>query len=352
MSAPGATQPRGALLVGSVPLDDTEQVLRVAARELGDHLARIPDGETGERAGWVAWQGQNFKLRGLRVVAPAPGQYPPTPRFAPVSDAVDLAGLQFGSLGFAQAALDGWRVFEALHNDGVIAPGTRFQVSLPTPLAPVAMFVVDEHRAALAPAYEAAMRRELARIVSAIPAQRLAIQWDICIEVWIWERWLTSPWDDVEEGLVAAVARAGSWVPAGAQLGHHYCYGDFRHEHFNQPRDAAVMVAMANRMVAATPRRVDWVHLPVPIERTDDAFYAPLARLRLEAGTDLHLGLIHSRDGVPGARLRVARALAHVPAFGVACECGMGRRPAGRGGDEAGIVGLLRTHAAVAAPIR
>ena len=39
----------GAHLVGSVPLASSEDVFRLAARLLGSHLKRIPDGESGER---------------------------------------------------------------------------------------------------------------------------------------------------------------------------------------------------------------------------------------------------------------------------------------------------------------
>jgi hypothetical protein len=71
-------QPSGSLLVGSIPLSDAEDVFRTAADRLGSHLKRMPDGETGDRAGWVAWQGPNFKLPQLELVKPMPGQYPPT----------------------------------------------------------------------------------------------------------------------------------------------------------------------------------------------------------------------------------------------------------------------------------
>ena len=43
-------------LLGSVPLADTETVLRAVCAELGPHLRRIPDGETGERLQWVEFQ--------------------------------------------------------------------------------------------------------------------------------------------------------------------------------------------------------------------------------------------------------------------------------------------------------
>ena len=46
----------GAHLIGSVPLPDTETVFRSVARELGPYLARIPDGETGNRGRWIWWQ--------------------------------------------------------------------------------------------------------------------------------------------------------------------------------------------------------------------------------------------------------------------------------------------------------
>ena len=46
----------GAHLIGSVPLPDAETVFRSVARELGPYLARIPDGETGNRGRWIWWQ--------------------------------------------------------------------------------------------------------------------------------------------------------------------------------------------------------------------------------------------------------------------------------------------------------
>ena len=47
---------RGALLVGSVPLQNSEAVFAFASENLGDHLTRIPDGETGVRINWTQWQ--------------------------------------------------------------------------------------------------------------------------------------------------------------------------------------------------------------------------------------------------------------------------------------------------------
>ena len=80
-------------------------------------------------------------------------------------------------------------------------------------------------------------------------------------------------------------------------------------------------------MAVALHRKLDFVHMPVPIERDDDAYYQPLAGLRVGADTELYLGLVHDKDGIEGTRKRIAVAKRHVAHFGIASECGFGRRP-------------------------
>ena len=58
---------------------------------------------------------------------------------------------------------------------------------------------------------------------------------------------------------------------------------------------ASAMVWLANALFDKVKRPIDWVHMPVPVERDDDAYYAPLAQLRLPATTRLYLGLIHQQ---------------------------------------------------------
>jgi hypothetical protein len=135
-------------------------------------------------------------------------------------------------------------------------------------------------------------------------------------------------------------------------MGYHLCYGDYQHEHLAQPDDCRACVDIVNAAADAVERRIDWVHIPVPIEREDDAFFAPLDDLRLPKGTELYLGLIHFRDGADGARRRIETGLRHASEFGVATECGMGRRPPERGGEEDSLRQLLRIHAETAAAVR
>jgi hypothetical protein len=87
------------------------------------------------------------------------------------------------------------------------------------------------------------------------------------------------------------------------------------------------MVEMSNRLVAAINRPITWIHMPVPRNRDDDAYYAPLKNLKLKAGTEFYLGLIHLTDGIEGTKRRIATAKRFVTNFGVATECGLGRRP-------------------------
>ena len=47
------TQNGVAHLVGSVPLSDAETVFRTVAGTIGDNVQSIPDGETGDRIGWI-----------------------------------------------------------------------------------------------------------------------------------------------------------------------------------------------------------------------------------------------------------------------------------------------------------
>jgi hypothetical protein len=82
--------------------------------------------------------------------------------------------------------------------------------------------------------------------------------------------------------------------------------------------------------------------MPVPRERSDEAYYAPLKNLKLKPGTELCLGLVHHTDGVAGTQKRLAAAERHMRDFSIGTECGFGRRPLDT------IPELLRIHAEMA----
>jgi hypothetical protein len=69
------------------------------------------------------------------------------------------------------------------------------------------------------------------------------------------------------------------------------------------------------------------MHLPVPRDRSDDAYFAPLSGLKLHPETRLVLGLVHFTDGVEGTRKRMDAANKVITEYDMGTECGMARRP-------------------------
>ena len=339
-AAAGACGRRGIALVGSIPLADAETVFRTVARSLGGRVRRIPDGETGARSRWNSWTAPSYAASaGLELVEPPPGSYTPWKQARLV---VDPAELVLERLGFADAAIASYATFAALAADGVIDADARFQVCLPSPIAPMTVLIEEGSRAAVEPAHLRQLHAEIGEIVDAVPHERLAIQWDVCQDVGIWEGFYPAYFDDPEDGVIERLAGCAAAIPAGVELGFHLCYGDFGHKHFMNPADLAVCVAMINRLAAASPRAIDWLHVPVPIDRDDESYFAPLGDLRIDPATELYVGLIHHADGVEGARRRIATARRYRERFGLATECGFGRR------DPATVQSLLELHAAVA----
>lgn len=177
-------EPRGCHLVGSINFDDAETTLRVAAEHLGDRLKRIPDGEVGERFHWIVFQADRLgQADGIERVGDTPIPLRMLDmRQVRLADGVRAAELDLPPLGYAEAAIDSFAIFDCLQREGAIAAGIRFQVSLPTPLGVVGSFVRAEDRAEFEPVYEAALARVLDRILAELPHDRLAIQWDAALE--------------------------------------------------------------------------------------------------------------------------------------------------------------------------
>jgi len=173
--------------------------------------------------------------------------------------------------------------------------------------------------------------------VKAISAEDLAIQWDVCQEVLVFEGYFKDRPADYKKQTFDMLGRLGDSVPTDVELGYHLCYGSPADEHLVQPKDAAILVEMLEGIAAATKRRIDFFHIPVPKERTDDAFYAPLRDWKRPAGTELYLGLLHHADEA-GDKARIGVAKKFIDDFGLSAECGWGRTEPGR------LPGLLRSH--------
>ncbi len=331
--------------VGSVPLGDAEQVFRRLSAELGPFVRRLPDGETAERARWIWFQREMLEAHPAMEVDPtaAPlrltqwdGKLLRETRLLRLKPGIDPATVTFDT-GYDRAALHSYAVFKELRAQGAIPDGVRFQVSLPTPMSPGYMYVSPAGRAAFLAAYERSLLAALGRIVEAIPPEDLAIQFDVCQEILVFEDYFPVRPTDYKTEMFATLGRLGDAVPPGVELGFHLCYGSPADEHLVQPRDAAILVEMMNGIGDAVSRRIDYMHIPVPRDRSDDVYFAPLGDWKHTDATWLYLGLIH-HDDEAGDQGRIEAARRVIPRFGIASECGWGRS------DPARLPGLLRSH--------
>ena len=62
------------------------------------------------------------------------------------------------------------------------------------------------------------------------------------------------------------------------------------------------MTDMANRLTRAVKRPIDLIHMPVPRDRSDDAYFAPLKGSGSRPQTQIALGLVHLTGGLDGIR--------------------------------------------------
>jgi hypothetical protein len=361
---PANDSAREVLLVGSVGLADSAEVFRAVGPLLGARMRRMPDGETGARTSWVARL--RFALEnnpafeddpreaaaGGRITHPIEGTRtwkgsaivprgaPPPPRLR-LRSGTKQEDIRVGRLGYPEAAIDSYRIFCALREEGVVPKPVRFQVALPTTAAFLNAHLVYEHHAAVEPIYRERLFSEVDEILSAIPHRDLAIQWDVSTEMGQWEGVRHAHFADVKAGVIERLALHCRRVPREAELGVHLCYGSYGGRHWKEPESTANMVEVHNRLAARLERPIDYLHMPVPVERSDAAYFSPLAGLALGPETKLFLGLVHDSDGVEGTRKRIAAAARYARDFGIATECGFGRRPPQT------IPDLLRVHAEV-----
>jgi SAM-dependent methyltransferase len=334
----------GVLLVGSVPLRSADEVFQTMATELGDRITQLPDGETGPRSDWIVWQYPVLSSRPQFEVCP-PGEQPhrALPRLR-VRDDASVDTLRFDDLGYAQAAVASYDTFARRKRDGQIPAHCRFQVSLPTPLAPIAAFVAPEDQARVEPLYEERMLHELNTIFDAIPHDQLAIQWDTNFEFAMLDGVMPVWFGDARAGIVERLVRLGRAVPPGITLGYHFCHGHEAH-HRDRPYHPQPIVDIGNALALTLGRTLDWLHLPVAGDTVDPLYFETLAQLSLRPETRLYLGLIHPADGEIGARARIVAAERYLHDFGVATDCGWARH----GPQDVGP--LIELHRAMTNPI-
>lgn len=340
-------------LVGSVAMENCDEVFSRVGEELGEHMCRIPDGETGERSRWIYFQREMLAEHPAMEVDPTvpelelkqwdgkPLRSLPLLRFC---EDVDVASIEFPT-GYEEAARDSYDVFKSKRDAGVIPKHARFQVCLPTPTATGYMYVSHKAHDEFHPVYERSLLRALADIVSHIPHEDLAIQIDVCQEVLLFENYFEHRPEDYKIRIFETLARLSAAVPDDVELGFHLCYGSPFDAPLVRPKDMSILVELANGIAAHVGRRIDFIHVPVPQGRTEPEFFEPLRTLKLSPDTRIYLGLVLQGDP-DGDQARMVVAKQFLDDFGVATECGWGRT------DPENVQGLLESHRKAAESLR
>ena len=319
---------------GGVNLPDTETVLRTLAERVPFGVRRLPDGEPGERAGWIGYQVPRLLTTpGLeRVEAPDDDPYAGSAVRLPAG--TDADRIDWPDLGYATEYARSYATFRRLRDEGVIPSGVRFQVEYPTPVA-VGALVDPDGRDRFVRSYGRALIADLDRLLGEVPHDDVAVQWDAAVETVIVDR---QP--DTLAAMAGQLAALLDHVPDAVPAGLHLCYGDAGHVHMVEPESLAPQVALANAIAERTAPA--WVSFTVPQYRDDEAFFAPLAELRTTSTTELYLALVpyHPDRQADGTTDRqVALVDRYLPrAWGICTECGMARA------ERADVPRLLDLH--------
>jgi hypothetical protein len=332
-------------VVGSVPLDGAEDVFGALAGTLGPYLKRLPDGETGPRKLWIGMISDMLDKHPALEVDPDvqpfemklwTGEVHRTLKRLRFRAGIDPKAVKFET-GYGAMAIASYAIFDRLQQSGVIPAEIKFQIAIPSPFAPTYNYISKRHRAAFLDVFTAHLCDEVAKIAKALPNDRIAIQWDILQEILAWENYFTDRDADYMDQIRSTLGRIGNAVPQPIELGYHLCYGSPKDQHLVQPKDTAIMAELIRETFKAVNRPIEFFHMPVPKERSDAAFFKPLAELALPADTELHLGLVHLNDDA-GNKARLATAQQFAKVTGISTECGWGR------GDPERVRALLEAH--------
>lgn len=331
-------------MIGSLPLPDAETAFRTVGETLGAHMRCLPDGETGRRTRWISFINDQLKAHpDLEIDPTVPpfdftqwdGRVVYTVERLRVREGVDPATMNFAT-GYAEDAIRNYGIFARLKAEGAIPASVKYQICMAPPLAIAFNFMSPNAHDDFVPAYTAHLRDEFGQIADALPHREIAYQWDVCPEVLMWEGYYDRPagWRD---RILGSLGEVGDMVPEDIDLGYHLCYGSPQDEHMVQPRDLGVCVEIANGISDAVRRPLQYVHMPVPKDRSDTAYFEPLADLALGEGTALYLGLVHEGDPEGNAR-KLAEARKFAAVSGIGAECGLGR------GDPDALRDVLEQH--------
>ncbi|MGW4243084.1 hypothetical protein [Nocardia sp. NPDC004722] len=327
------TDARAVHLVGSFPATNTGEAMRAMLDRAGPLLETLPTGETRRYDRYIMPIIEDLVTQGLLIEVPQPrwrlSQAPTAHHVAP---GVELHGDRM-DLGYAAETADALPTFRAMRGERCLA-GLALQVGMATDFTITTVALACAARRRHRKAFAAAMAREIAAI-HALAGEDAVIQLEAPAELVIAAK--TQPLHRIVGRLLRfgrGIGALAAAAPEGTRFGVHLCLGGMNNKARTTLRDTRPLVALANSVARHWPsgRTLEYIHGPLAAgdipPPTDTAFYAPLADLRLGAGTRFHAGFVHETptEAEQIATLgMIEHALGH-RLDGVASACGLGSR--------------------------
>lgn len=334
---------RSTLLVGSMPFEDESTCMDKALDALGPYLFALPDGEVGEkttafpqgkRSAWV-----NVAIEALyedktswRIVREPVRNETGWP--ADYGSFAWLEGLRppdemsehvfFGYDKFFQASYPLFLQKRREHG----LDGVKFQLGIPTGSALGFAFPTPQDAGPYLTSFNTVLAREV-NTALAKAGDDVIVQIEIPPELYAA---YTFPQMMDQFALGPIYDLLGKITP-GAQIGMHFCLGDFHNHAIVHAETLNTMVELSNRLVEGwlPQHKLVYIHYPFAegaIPPTQDAsYYEPLKNIMLPEGTHFIAGFVHETLSLD-ENLSILEAIeaARGTHVDVASSCGLGRR--------------------------
>ncbi|WP_199195551.1 hypothetical protein [Nocardia sp. MDA0666] len=324
---------RSVHFVGSFPAASTDEAMRAMADSAGPLLQTLPTGETRRYEYYVRPILEDLVAQGALEVTRAgewrtrrdrPRYRVPQGRTA-IGDGMDL--------GYSREAAEALPIFSTVRAD-LGRPELALQIGMPTDLTLAFVALGPKGIRSQRTAFTVATMGEIAA-VARTGGDDVVIQLEATAELVAMA--LTQPAHRMVERLLGSgrgITALAAAAPEGSRIGVHLCLGSL-HNKGVPLRTARPFVDLANSVARQWPsgRTLEYVHVPFAAGDSPPAaesrFYAPLADLSLPAGTRFYAGVVHdvpTEDEQRKTLHTIENALGR-RVDGVACACGLGRRP-------------------------
>jgi hypothetical protein len=325
---------RKAHLVGAWPGRGPEHAMEVALQQLSPYLARMTDGETGDRHLWITPVMEKFRAN-PDVELIRDGDWSDYDKIAQwkVRDGqtMDPENIRLPYLYSFENSFPSFQYLRERYD----RPDLRFQVGIPMPLDLAVNAFGDEafgDRSIIDPC-TVATAREIGKIF-AEGGDEVVFQIETVVALIAVAKVEPADQQKVAEEMAEQFVDLVSRCPRGARFGAHLCLGDFHHRAWGHMVDSLPLVLLANAIAAAWPdggQILEYIHAPFAAAAEppvpEDSFYEPLRKLALPDETRFIAGFQHETLDLEGHRELLARIEGYAGReVDVAAACGLGRR--------------------------